>query len=117
MEPPSLSSPMLLLQCKCNGDKSVKKVTGLGCKKGGFPWCPKTVDHGYFCKNGDTVFLEDLAQYQIQGRTGCICKDGIEPRCSSTGDVIVCPDGTYVDHSVKVPGGYLDSCKKEAWKF
>ena len=105
------------LQCKCKNDKSVKKVTGFGCAKGGFPWCQGTVDHSYFCKNGDTVFLEDLAQYVIQGKTGCICRDGIEPRCKDTGDVIVCPDGSHVDYSLGNPGKYLDGCKNEPWNF
>ena len=56
-----------LLQCKCKNEKKAKMVTALGCAKGGFPWCPNTKDHKYFCRNGDTVFLEDLAAYQIQG--------------------------------------------------
>ena len=105
------------LQCKCKNEKAVKKVTGFGCAKGGFPWCPNTVDHKYFCKNGDTVFLEDLAQYVIQGRTGCVCRDGIEPRCKETGDVLVCPDGSYVDYRIGNPGAYLDGCRNEPWKF
>ena len=108
----------ILLQCKCKNDKKAKKVTTLGCKKGGFPWCPNTVDHKYFCKNGQTVFLEDLALYQIQGRSGCVCKDGIEPRCKETGDVIVCPDGSYVDENTgALARPYLEGCKREKWSF
>ena len=105
------------LQCKCKNDKKVKKVTGFGCAKGGFPWCQNTVDHSLFCKNGDTVFLEDLAQYTIQGRSGCVCRDGIEPRCKTTGDVVVCPDGSKVDYKLGTPGAYLDGCANKPWKF
>ena len=105
------------MQCKCKNDKKVKKITGFGCAKGGFPWCQNTVDHSLFCKNGDTVFLDDLAQYTIEGRSGCVCRDGIEPRCKTTGDVVVCPDGSHVDYKLGNPGAYLDGCSNKPWKF
>ena len=75
------------------------------------------MDHSLFCKNGDTVFLDDLAQYTIDGRSGCVCRDGIEPRCKTTGDVVVCPDGSHVDYKLGNPGAYLDGCSNKPWKF
>ena len=112
-----LKQHFLVFQCKCKNDKKVKKVTALGCAGGGIPFCPNIKDKHYFCKDGTKVFLNHLLQYQIDGREGCICKDGIVPRCINTGDVLQCPDDAYIDFSAGKPGTFLDGCKEEKWEF
>ena len=53
-----------------------------------------------------------------QGRKGCICKDGIEPRCKETGDTLVCPDGSKYDKNIGSEARpYLEGCKNEKWAF
>lgn len=104
-------------RCKCKNDKKVKKVTALGCADGGIPYCPNIVDKHYFCKDGSKVFLNQLLEYQRDGQEGCICKDGIAPRCSNTGDLVQCPDGSHIDLSFGKPGNFLDGCKEDKWEF
>ncbi len=87
-------------------------MTGLGCAKGGFPYCPN-LDQVYFCKDGTTCFRNDLLKYQLAGRKDCICPDGISPRCISDNDLVKCPDGSYPDPSVGKPGEYYNGCSEE----
>ncbi len=89
----------------------MKKVTGLGCKEGGTPFCPNTTDKEYFCKDGSKVFINHLLKYQLAERTDCICADGIAPRCRKTGEQVVCPDGAPIDFSIGKPGNFLDGCR------
>ena len=86
------------MQCKCNGDKKVKKVTKMGCKKGGFAFCPRL--RTLYCKDGTLLERTRFFQYSLEGRKGCICEDGIMPRCEDTDDVRKCPDGSDIDWSL-----------------
>merc|ERR1712165_76688 len=104
-------------RCKCKGDKKAKKVTGLGCAKGGFPYCnAKTTDRNYFCKDGQRAWLKFLIQYQIDGRKDCFCKDNSLPRCINSGQPAQCPDGSLPDFKV-YSADFLKECKKDDWEF
>jgi hypothetical protein len=90
----------IALQCKCVNSSEVKKVTGLGCINGGTPYCPGIANKGHFCKvergrkynelfvvksalifqDGSYAFCNNMINYNLEGRKGCICKDGIHPR-------------------------------------
>jgi hypothetical protein len=94
----------------------VNKVTGNGCANGGTPFCPNIYDKDLFCKNGNPVLLNDFAKYVIEGRKGCICKDGIAPRCRTTGNAIQCPDGSPIDWSLGKPGDFFDGCSNDTFK-
>ncbi len=76
-------------RCKCNG--KVRVVTGFGCPKGGIPDCPK--EYELYCKDGTNLSPTRVMRHKmVTGRVqNCICKDGIMPRCKTTGDVPKCP--------------------------
>ena len=97
-------------QCKCNGSKKVQKVTKLGCKKGGFPYCPRPNNN--YCKDGTNLTRDVFFAYKLDGRKGCICRDGIMPKCQDTNDYIKCPDGSDIDWSIGGPQDFED-CKVE----
>ena len=108
---------MIFLQCKCKNDKKVKKVTGLGCAKGGFPYCnAKDIDQQYFCKDGQRGWLNFLLQYQIEGREGCYCNDGSVPKCKNNGEAAQCPDGSFPDTEV-YSANFLKDCENDSWEF
>ena len=98
----------ILLQCKCNGDNKVKKVTKMGCENCGFAFCPRL--RTLYCKDGTLLDRPHFFQYMLEGRKGCICKDGIMPRCEDTDDVFKCPDGSDVDWRLGGPQEFRD-CK------
>ena len=103
----------ILLQCKCNGDNKVKKVTKMGCENCGFAFCPRL--RTLYCKDGTLLDRPHFFQYMLEGRKGCICKDGIMPRCEDTDDVFKCPDGSDVDWRLGGPQEFRD-CKVEAFR-
>ena len=41
----------------------------------------------------------------------------IASRCSNTGDLVQCPDGSHIDLSFGKPGNFLDGCKEDKWEF
>ena len=108
------------MQCKCVGDSSVKKLTGLGCVGGGLPYCPdtKVVQSGKICRDGTALYFNDVVRYRTLGKLGytegqsCICKDGFAPKCRVGGEVEKCPDGTDFDPSFEPWGGYLNRCER-----
>ena len=57
------------MQCKCNGDSSVKKVTKMGCKNGGFASCSRTGI--LYCKDSTKVDRPFFFRYVLEGREGC----------------------------------------------
>ncbi len=91
------------------------KNTGLGCVDGGMPFCP-LIDYNYFCRDGTTVFRNDVLTYIAEDRRGCICPDGVAPRCITDGDLIKCPDGSYPDKSVGQVQEFLKGCTEEAFE-
>ena len=85
-------------------------MTGLGCAKGGFPYCnADDFDMQYFCKDGQRGWLNFLLQYQIEGRQGCYCKDGSIPKCKNNGEAAQCPDGSFPDPKVYT-ANFLKDC-------
>ena len=101
-----------LFQCKCNGDRKVKKVTKMGCKNGGFAFCPRL--RTLYCKDGTLLDRPRFFQYLLEGSRGCICNDGIMPRCEDTNDVRKCPDGSDIDWSLGGSQEFRD-CKVESF--
>ena len=97
-------------QCKCNGSKKVQKVTKIGCKQGGFPYCPRPNNN--YCKDGTNLTRDIFFANKLDGHKGCICKDGIMPKCKDTNDYIKCPDGNDIDWSIGGPREFID-CKVE----
>ena len=79
------------------------KVTKLGCKNGGFAYCPRPNNN--YCKDGTHLTRDVFVAYRLEGRKGCICRDGIMPKCLDTNDHMKCPDGTDIDWSI---GGLRD---------
>ena len=85
----------------------------MGCKNGGFPSCPKSWT--LYCKDGTLLDRERFFQLKIKGQKGCICKDGIMPRCKDTEDVRKCPDGSDIDWTLGGTKEFKD-CKVEAFR-
>ncbi len=82
----------------------------MGCKNGGTPYCPRK--NNLYCKDGTHLDREVFLNYKLEGHSGCICRDGIMPRCLDTGDVFKCPDGSDVDWTLGGPQDMRD-CKVE----
>ena len=57
----------LFFQCKCVGDDKPKKVTGIGCKNGGYPWCPYTNKRqtDSVCRDGTPMYMNDVLTYRM----------------------------------------------------
>ena len=100
------------LQCKCLGDNRPKKLTGMGCKKGGMPWCPPTDKRqtDSVCRDGTPMYMNEVLKYRTEFRSDCICKDGFSPRCRETNSWKKCPDGEDYDPSADPWGGYAQRC-------
>ena len=98
------------LQCKCVDSNQVKKIVKMGCKNGGFPSCPR--HNNLVCKDGTVLDWTTFFNYKLEGHKGCLCGDGIMPRCKDTDDVIKCPDGSYIDWNIGGPEDYAD-CEVE----
>jgi len=99
-------------KCKCIGDSKPKKLTGMGCKNGGMPWCPYTNKRqtDSVCRNGDPMYMNGVLKYREEFRSDCICKDGFSPRCRETNSWKKCPDGEDYDPSADPWGGYAQRC-------
>ena len=76
-----------MFQCKCNGSKKVNVNKSYGCKKGGFPDCPKEND--LFCKDGAPATANNIMKYwatavrqtwQNEAFEPCVCADGSHPK-------------------------------------
>ena len=80
------ASNLLFSQCKCLGDNRPKKLTGMGCKNGGMPWCPTTnkPQTDSVCRDGTPMYMNEVLEYRTEFRSDCICKDGFSPRCRET---------------------------------
>ena len=104
-------------QCKCKGEAQPKKVTGLGCAKGGTPYCPDVKEPTWVCKDGTKYSRNDILRHQATGRDECVCRDGVMPKCLNTKDYIKCPDGSDWDINFGNPGTYLTTCKYEEFSF
>ena len=68
-----------------------------------------------YCKDGTALDRPRLFQYMLEGRDGCICEDGIMPRCENTDDLMKCPDNSDVDWSLGGPPEFRN-CKVEAFR-
>jgi hypothetical protein len=82
----------------------------MGCANGGFPYCSEK--NFLYCKDGTHLDRTKFLTYKLDGRVGCVCKDGIMPRCKDTGETFKCPNGDDVDWSLGGPDE-LKSCKVE----
>ena len=102
-------------KCKCVGDDRPKKLTGMGCKSGGMPWCPPTSKRqtDSVCRDGTPMYMNEVLKYRTEFRTDCICKDGFSPRCRETNSWKKCPDGTDYDPSFDPWGGYAQRCNND----
>jgi len=113
-------------KCKCNGSNEVKVVQEFGCEKGGYPVCKN--EPGSFnlvCKDGTKLTFPYILQWNIDTLSeqwklgkdfkGCLCPDGIIPRCRTTKTMFECPNGDPVDFD-QFPG-YIEynGCKIEDW--
>ena len=85
----------------------------MGCKNGGFPYCPRPNNN--YCKDGTHLVRSVYLDYKLKGGEGCVCKDGIMPKCKDTNDYVKCPDGSDIDwrnFSVYARLGFM-GCKEE----
>ena len=103
---------MTLFQCKCVGEGSVKKHTGVGCSRGGIPWCPYTSkpQSDLVCQDGTAISINDIVRYMNVWRSDCICSDGFSPRCRADGRLMTCPDGSDFDLNSEPWQGYAHRC-------
>jgi len=114
-------------KCKCNGNNKVKVVQEFGCEKGGYPICNEK-EPGVFnlaCKDGTRLTFPFILQWNLdtladQWRLGkdfkgCLCPDGIMPRCQKTKKLFECPNGEPVNFDKF--RGYIEynGCKMEDW--
>ena len=86
------------------------KVTKMGCRNGGFPNCPRSNNN--LCKDGTSVNRNLFIEHRLAGGGGCICADGVMPKCRDTNDYIKCPDGSDVDWNLGGPRE-LVGCRTE----
>ena len=70
----------------------------MGCKNGGFAFCSRA--GLLYCKDGTHLDRPRFFRYLLEGREGCICEDGVMPRCKDTNEVRKCPDGGDIDWSL-----------------
>jgi len=95
-------------KCKCNGEETAKINTGFGCRKGGWLDCPKPSK--LFCNDGTLLDNSYIMKWRTKTADerrrlgdnfeGCICSDGMMPRCGGTGlagKPQQCPNGDDVD--------------------
>ena len=78
----------------------------MGCKSGGFPSCPR--HNNLVCKDGTLLTWATFFSFKLEGYKGCLCRDGIMPKCIDTDDVIKCPDGSDIDWKLGGPEEYVD---------
>ena len=82
----------------------------MGCKNGGFPYC--TRPNNNYCKDGTHLVRKVFLDYKLKGSEGCVCKDGIMPKCGDTNDYLKCPDNSTIDWSIGGPRDFIN-CKEE----